>query len=85
MSTATLQVRLDTKLKNEAEQFFISAGMDTTTAVRMFLRQVVIRQSIPFEIIGADPFYAEPNQRVLKKSIRQLEAGKGKPHELSED
>jgi len=85
MSTATLQVRLDTKLKNEAEQFFTSAGIDTTTAVRMFLRQVVIRQSIPFEIIAADPFYSAPNQRVLKKSIRQLEDGKGKAHALIED
>ena len=85
MSTATLQVRLDEKLKKEAEQFFSMAGMDTTTAVRLFLRQVVIRQAIPFEIIAEDPFYAASNQRILKKSIRQLEADKGKAHELVED
>lgn len=73
MSTATLQVRLDNQLKKDADQFFAAAGLDITTAVRMFLRQVVIRQAIPFEIIADDPFYSAANQSALKKSIRQLE------------
>jgi DNA-damage-inducible protein J len=85
MSTATLQVRLDNRLKKEADQFFSAAGLDMTTAVRMFLRQVVIRQAIPFEIIADDSFFSATNQRVLKKSIRQLESGKGKAHALIED
>ena len=85
MSTSTLQVRLDTRLKKDADQFFSAAGLDITTAVRMFLRQVVIRQNIPFDIIAEDPFYSTANQSVLKKSIRQLEAGKGKAHELIEE
>ena len=84
MSTATLQVRLDPQLKKKADRFFSAAGLDTTTAVRMFLRQVLIRQAIPFEIVADDPFYAPANQKVLKKSIRQLESGKGKAHDLVE-
>ena len=78
MSTATLQVRLDPQLKEQADRFFAAAGLDTTTAVRMFLCQVLIRQAIPFEIVADDPFYGPANQKVLKKSIRQLESGKGK-------
>ena len=85
MSTATLQVRLDNQLKKEADMFFSAAGLDITTAVRLFLRQVVIRQAIPFEIVASDAFYAPANQKVLKKAIRQLESGKGKPRELIED
>lgn len=84
MSTATLQVRLDNQLKKDAERFFSAAGLDTTTAVRMFLRQVLIRQAIPFDIIADDTFYAPANQKALKASIRQLESGKGKPHRLVE-
>lgn len=84
MSTATLQVRLDSQLKKDAERFFSTAGLDTTTAVRMFLRQVLIRQAIPFDIIADDPFFAPANQKVLKTSIRQLEGGKGKSHKLVE-
>jgi len=84
MSTATLQVRLDNQLKKDADLFFSAAGLDITTAVRMFLRQVVIRQAIPFEIVASDAFYAPANLKVLKKSIRQLESGKGKAHSLIE-
>ncbi len=84
MSAATLQIRLDNQLKKDAERFFSAAGLDTTTAVRMFLRQVLIRQAIPFDIIADDPFYAPANQKKLKGSIRQLESGKGKPHRLAE-
>jgi len=85
MNTSTLQVRLDHQLKKDADMFFSAAGLDTTTAVRMFLRQVVIRQAIPFEIVASDAFYAPANQKVLKKSILQLESGKGKAHSLIED
>ena len=84
MSTATLQVRLDLQLKKEADRFFLAAGLDTTTAVRMFLRQVIIRKAIPFDIVADDSFHAPANQKVLKKSIRQLEAGNGKAHALAE-
>ncbi len=84
MSTATIQVRLDNQLKIDADRFFSAAGLDTTTAVRMFLRQVLIRQAIPFDIIADDPFYAPANREVLKASIRQLESGKGKTHRLAE-
>lgn len=84
MSTATLQVRLDHQLKKDADRFFLAAGLDTTTAVRMFLRQVIIRKAIPFDIVADDPFHATANQKVLKKSIRQLESGYGKTHALAE-
>ncbi len=83
MNTSTLQVRLDHQLKKDADQFFSSAGLDTTTAVRMFLRQVLIRKAIPFDIIADDPFFAPANQKVLKKSIRQLESGEGKVRTLA--
>jgi DNA-damage-inducible protein J len=83
MSTATLQVRLDQQLKKDADRFFSAAGLDTTTAVRMFLRQVLIRQAIPFDIVAEDPFFAPANQKVLNKSIRQLERGAGKVRDLA--
>ena len=84
MRTATLQVRLDLQLKKKADRFFLAAGLDTTTAVRMFLRQVLIRQAIPFDIVADDPFHAVANQKALKKSIRQLESGNGKARLLTE-
>lgn len=34
--------------------------------------------------LSADPFYSEENQQHLKRAIADLEAGKGKIHELIE-
>ena len=84
MSTTTLQIRVDNDLKKDADRFFTAAGLDTTTAVRMFLRQVIIRQTIPFDIVADDPFYSAENQKVLRRSIRQLETGRGVAHALVE-
>ena len=82
MSATTLQIRLDSDLRNEAEALFSSAGLDLTDAVRLFLRQSVIRRRLPFEVIGADPFHSEANQRVLADSIRSIERGEAQPHSL---
>ena len=38
--------------------------------------------TIPYEIVASDAFYAPANLKVLKKSIQQLESGKGKAHSL---
>lgn len=51
MTTAVLQTRVDVNTKREAEKLFASLGLDITTAIRLFLRQSINQQKIPFEII----------------------------------
>lgn len=51
MSIAVLQTRIDTKVKKEADSLFNSLGLDTTTAIRLFLKQAINQQRIPFEIV----------------------------------
>jgi len=82
MSSTTLQIRLDQDLRNEAETLFNSAGLDLTDAVRLFLKQSVIRHRLPFDVIGADPFLSETNQRALAESIRSIERGEARPRSL---
>lgn len=84
MATSTLQIRVDSNLRRQAEDFFNGAGLDLSSAVRLFLKQVVIRRRIPFDVIAEDPFWSDANQRVLAESIRSLEEGKGEQHELIE-
>ena len=84
MATSTLQIRVDSNLRSQAEDFFYGAGLDMSSAVRLFLKQVVIRRRIPFDVIAEDPFWSDANQRVLAESIRSLEEGKGEQHELIE-
>ena len=84
MPTCTLQVRIDADLRKEADELFTSAGMDLSSAVRLFLRQSVIRRRLPFEVVtkNPDPFWSEANQHVLRESIESLERGEGVRHEL---
>jgi len=82
MSSTTLQIRLDADLRRDADELFSAAGLDLSSAVRLFLRQSVIRRRLPFEVIGADPFYSEANQRALADSIRSIERGEAQAHAI---
>ena len=86
MATSTLQIRIDSGLRKDAERLFTNAGLDMSSAIRLFLRQSVIRHRLPFEVVAesADPFFSETNQHVLAESIRSLEQGEGQISELLE-
>jgi DNA-damage-inducible protein J len=47
---ANLQVRLNDELKEQADMLFASLGLDTSTAVRMFLTVAVENDGLPFEV-----------------------------------
>ena len=80
---AQINIRLDDKLKEEADTLLHDLGLNMTTAFNLFIRQVIIRGGIPFEIT-IDPFYAPSNMKVLEQSIRDADAGKLTIHELIE-
>ncbi|MCL2830381.1 MAG: type II toxin-antitoxin system RelB/DinJ family antitoxin [Betaproteobacteria bacterium] len=48
--TTNLSIRLDKKLKDEADQILGAMGMSLTTAISVFVRQVIRQKKIPFEI-----------------------------------
>ena len=47
---ATLQIRVDDVLKQKADALFSSLGLDTTTAVRIFLNAAIDNDGIPFSV-----------------------------------
>lgn len=47
---ATLQVRIDDTLKAQADTLFSSLGLDTSTAIRIFLNASVENDGIPFSV-----------------------------------
>lgn len=47
---ATLQIRVDDTLKQEADALFSSLGLDTSTAIRIFLNAAVENDGIPFSV-----------------------------------
>lgn len=46
---STLSIRIEEKTKREATKTLAALGLDMSSAVKMFLNQVVIEQGIPFK------------------------------------
>lgn len=67
MSTTAITIRVDTKLKKEAEELFDSIGINTTTAITMFLKAAVRQNEIPFRLVGA-PKYNKDTVSALKEA-----------------
>ena len=80
MAQATLSVRLDSADKRYFEAFCKSAGLNVSVAINMFVKAVIKKQRIPFEIEG-DPFYSEENMAEIRKAIAEVKAGHYVVHE----
>jgi len=66
MATSLLQVRVDDALKDEASKVFENLGIDTSTAVRMFLKRAVMENGIPFRMtLPKAPYNAERGYRAM--------------------
>jgi DNA-damage-inducible protein J len=80
--TSIIQVRVDETLKKDADLLFTDLGLDTPSAIRLFLKQALIKNGIPFSINRQDDFYNPHNITHLKKVLADLNAGKSEQHDL---
>jgi DNA-damage-inducible protein J len=48
--SSLVQVRLDDKTKSEVEKILDALGLTTSQAVTIYLKQIVLKRKIPFEI-----------------------------------
>lgn len=69
-SMATINIRTDSATKKEAERLFADFGLSMTSAINVFLRQVIREKRIPFEI-----GYENPNE-LTAKVLKETEEGK---------
>jgi DNA-damage-inducible protein J len=56
MRTALIQTRVEPELKRDAEALFSGLGMDTPTAIRVFLSQAVRVRGLPFDVRQQERF-----------------------------
>ena len=60
------QVRVEDSLKEEAAQVFERLGIDTSTAVRIFLKRAIMENGIPFRMtLPKAPYSAERGYRAM--------------------
>ena len=66
-NTVNLNIRVDEQLKRSADNLFSELGMNTSTAINIFLRRCVRCGGIPFEL------RVEPEAALPKEEKRSLE------------
>jgi DNA-damage-inducible protein J len=81
---ANLNIRVDDSVKQQAEAVFSELGLSLSTATTVFLKEVIRRNGIPFDL-RLDPFYSAANMAVLRESIKEADEGKLTAHELIEE
>ncbi len=60
-NTTNISIRMDSKLKADADALFESLGMNLSTAFNIFVRQCLREERIPFEITAN----CTPNSRTV--------------------
>lgn len=69
MQTDQINVRIDTTTKIAAETVFSQLGLSATDAIRMFYRQVAMRQGLPFEPRIIAPEVAKKDRTAMQERI----------------
>jgi len=55
VNSVVVKTQVDVALKRDADSTLRALGLDMTSAIRMFLSQVVLRDGIPFDVTLPQP------------------------------
>ncbi len=74
----TIQVRVDDDLKTKADTLFKELGIDTTSAIRMFLTQAVAYNGIPFEVKKVNKKMMSEDEFLERLALSRTQSREGK-------
>ena len=72
--TSAINVNVDAKVKEEATAILKDLGLNMSTAINMFLVQVIKKDGIPFEIVNPKP--SKDTLRALNEAKEAMQSGK---------
>lgn len=75
--TKTYSLRLDEKTRSDAQKVFDGLGMDFSTGIKVYLKQVIKTNGIPFELTN--------QTSGLKRSLAELHNGNYKSFNSVDD
>ncbi len=76
-SQETIQIRIDAKTKNAARKTLNALGLDMSSAVKLFLTNVVNSQSIPLDLRTENGFTIAQERALLAETKAAKKTGKG--------
>ena len=71
---ANLSIRVDKEVKEQAEEVLKRLGIPMSSAINIFLNQIIIRQGLPFDVKISEPVFIE--DLTEKELIEMLEEAK---------
>lgn len=67
MKTATISMRVDPRIKSDAEAIFSSLGMTITDAINVFLHKSIMEGGLPFEV--KQTRYSEETEAAIREAL----------------
>lgn len=65
---ATIQLRIDNATKKSAKNILDKLGIDMTSAIKIYLKQIVINKGIPFQLLTENGLTIQQENEILKAS-----------------
>ncbi len=65
--SSTIQVRTNPVTKKNAQRILGKLGLDLSTAINMYLVQIVVKEGIPFEILTENGLTVAEEDRILQE------------------
>jgi len=64
----TIQIRIDEKTKKKAKKVLDDIGIDMSSAIKVYLKQIVITEGIPFPLLTENGLTVQREQEILQAS-----------------
>ena len=84
--TSVVNVNVDSNLKKQANAILNDLGLNMSTAINMFLKQIVKRDGLPFEVVNPKP--SKEMLHALEESdkiIKEIKEGRRKGYNNMSD
>lgn len=73
---STIQIRVDKKMKKEADKTFKEMGLDLSSGIKLYLHQIIRSRSMPFTIRTANGFTPAQEDKIIKEMDYAMKHGK---------
>lgn len=80
---ANLSIRVDKEVKEQAEEVLKRLGIPMSSAINIFLNQIILRQGLPFDVKISDPIFIENlTEKELIEMLEEAKKDEGIPFEI---
>jgi DNA-damage-inducible protein J len=63
-----IQIRIDEKTKKDAQAILSEVGMDLSSAIKVYLKQIIIYKGLPMKVLTENGFTIEQEKEIIKAS-----------------